>query len=88
MSASACAAVPRDVDEVPVQGAGKCDAARAQSLVGQQASSALGADALRRTGATGLRWIPPDVAVTADYREDRLNIELDRSNRVTAVRCG
>jgi len=88
MSASACAAVPPDVDEVPVHGAGKCDAAGAQSLVGQQASSALGADALRRTGATGLRWIPPDVAVTTDYREDRLNIELDRSNRVTAVRCG
>jgi hypothetical protein len=88
VSASACAAVPPDVDEVPVHGVGKCDAARAQSLVGQQASSALGADALRTTGAAGLRWIPPGAAVTMDYREDRLNIELDRNNRVSALRCG
>jgi hypothetical protein len=88
MSASACAAVPSDMEEVPVHGAGKCDALKAQSLIGRQASSALGAEALRRTGATALRWIPIGSAVTMDYREDRLNIELNRNNRVSAVRCG
>jgi hypothetical protein len=88
LSASACAAVAPGAEEVPVHGAGKCDATRAQALTGQQASSALGAEALKMTGATRLRWIPIGTAVTMDYREDRLNIELNRNNRVTAIRCG
>ncbi len=88
MFATACAAVPPEAEEVPVHGGGNCDATRAKSLIGQQASGALGAEALRRTGATALRWIPIGTAVTMDYREDRLNIELNRNNRVTALRCG
>jgi hypothetical protein len=76
------------VEEVPVHGPGRCDAAGAKSLIGRAASAGLGAEALRLTGATALRWIAPGSAVTMDYREDRLNIELDGSNRVTAIRCG
>jgi hypothetical protein len=77
-------------EQVPVHGGtGRtCDAGRAQSLVDRQASSELGAEALRLSGAGTLRWIPPGAMVTMDYREDRLNIELDAQNRVTRVRCG
>lgn len=82
---SACVMTPADVEGVP---GGTCEAAAAQRLIGQTANAALGSDALRLTGASSLRWIPPGTAVTMDFRPDRLNIELDAQNRVTAIRCG
>ena len=84
-----CTAPEADVNEnVPVHGAGQCDASAAQDLVGRMARGDLGAEALARTGARTIRWIQPNSAVTMDYRMDRLNIELDGNNRVTAIRCG
>jgi hypothetical protein len=77
-------------EEVPVHGSTgrRCEAARAQGLVGREATSELGAEAMRLTGAGMLRWLRPDYVVTMEYREDRLNIELDARNRVRALRCG
>lgn len=90
MTMACTATPPPEDDHVPVHGDTGyiCDADPAQSLVGQVASSGLGARALELTGARSLRWIPPGTAVTMDYRPDRLNIELDAQNRVTALRCG
>ena len=92
MMIAGCAAVPPDVEpeEVPEKGAsGKtCEAAPAQHLIGRAATQELGAEAMRLTGAASLRWIPEGGMVTMDYRPDRLNIELDGSNRVKAIRCG
>lgn len=65
-----------------------CDAAPVQSLIGQTASQGLGAEAVRTSGARTIRWIPPGVAVTMDYRTDRLNIHLDAQNKVTKIDCG
>lgn len=81
---------PPPEEEVPVHGStGRvCDAAPAQSLVGREANADLGAEAMRLSGAGKLRWIPKGAMVTMDYREDRLNIELDENNRVTRIRCG
>ena len=77
-------------EKVPVHGesGARCDASRAQALVGRAASGNLGTEALRLTGSRSLRWIRPGDAVTMDYREDRLNIELDGQNRVARLRCG
>jgi hypothetical protein len=88
-----CATVPPAAaaeEEVPVRGetGRRCDASKAQGLVGRAASQELGAEALRLTGAGTLRWIPEGGVVTMDHREDRVNVELDRQNRVTKVRCG
>ena len=54
--------------------AGKCDASKAQALIGRSRSAETGAEALRLSGAKALRWIAPGTMVTMDYREDRLNI--------------
>jgi hypothetical protein len=90
---TACAPVPpaeTGEEQVPVHGSTgrRCDATRAQLLVGREASGELGAEAIRLSGAGTIRWIPAGSAVTMDYREDRLNVELDSRNQVTRVRCG
>ncbi|MEM8696646.1 MAG: I78 family peptidase inhibitor [Pseudomonadota bacterium] len=85
LSAAGCATV---TDEPPMAGAGSCDADASQALVGQMANQDLAAMAMRQSGAGVLRWIPPDSAVTMDFREDRLNISYDRGLIVTAIRCG
>lgn len=85
--AGACTATAAEND-VPEHGAGACNAAPVQDLVGRPATQELGADALRRSGARALRWIGPGQIVTMDYRTDRLNIDLDGRGRVKALRCG
>jgi hypothetical protein len=69
-------------------GGGKCDAAKAQALLGRAKSAGVGAEALRLSGATALRWIAPGTMVTMDYREDRLNLRVDPSGNVVKVDCG
>jgi hypothetical protein len=87
---AACATPPAaNGDEIQERGTGRrCDASKAQGLVGQPASQALGAEAVRLTGAGALRWISMGAMVTMDYREDRLNIHLDGENRVVKIACG
>ena len=88
---AACAAVPPAEEEVPVHGETpgyRCDAARAQHLIGRPADSNLGFEAQRLTGAAAVRWLRPGDIVTMDFRSDRLNIELDERHRVKALRCG
>lgn len=51
--------------------------------------SAQSAELLKsRSGSKTMRVIRPGMAVTMDYRVDRLNIELDARNIVTRVNCG
>ena len=91
LMASACMTPAQSEEAVPEHGSSpgfRCEAGKAQMLVGQAASGELGARALELTGARTIRWIQPGQMVTMDYRTDRLNIELDNRNRVTAIRCG
>ncbi len=88
---TACTPLPPAEEEtVPVHGetGRRCDAGRAQALVGRPATSELAVEAQRLTGAGTVRWIRPGDMVTMDYREDRLNIELDAQSRVKQLRCG
>ena len=85
----ACAAVPPEDEPREVGASGyRCDASGLADLVGRAATSELGGDALRRSGARTLRWIRPGDVVTMDYREDRLNVHLDGQNRVERFNCG
>ena len=88
--AAGCATTEGDEEQVPEHGAttGRCDAAKAQALVGRPATGELGTEALRLSGAGTLRWLRPGQVVTMEYRADRLNIELDAKNSVVAIRCG
>ena len=59
-----------------------CPADAYQSLVGAQLA------AVTLPSDLNARIIGPDTAVTMDYRSDRMNIELDESGWIVAVRCG
>jgi Peptidase inhibitor I78 family len=91
MIMAACTASASGGEEPPVpeRGTGRtCDASKAQALVGRIADEALGAEAMRLTGAGALRWVPMGAMVTMDYRPDRLNIHLGLKNEVTRIACG
>jgi len=88
----ACATVtpegqPPEEPQVPEHGAGTCNPAPAQDLIGRQRSDAVGAEAMRRSGAKTLRWIAPDSVYTQDLRQDRINIDVDARGRITRLRC-
>ncbi len=83
----ACATTTPEA-EIPDHGAGSCNAAPVQDLIGREATQALAADAQRRSGARRVRWLPPGAIVTMEFSPDRLNIEYDSRMRVTGLRCG
>lgn len=59
-----------------------CAAASYQGLVGQSGSVLRG-----MMLPAGSRVIGPNDAVTADYRADRLNVELDGNGRIGKIAC-
>lgn len=67
---------------------GDCRMAAAQFAVGRQADAPLQAEATRRAGAQTLRVLRPNQVMTMEFNAQRLNLEVDASNRVVAVRCG
>ncbi len=66
----------------------QCDDSKAQTAVGQTATQAVVDKIIADTGSRNARVIKPDHAVTMDYREDRVNINVDANNVITAVKCG
>lgn len=84
---SGCAATGAEPVEVPVAAAA-CNAAPAQSYVGQRATAELGQQVQRDTGARALRWLPPRTAVTMEYRADRVGVRYDEAMTVTGISCG
>ena len=61
----------------------KCGGVPILALMGQNVSQ------MPATGDWGtLRVIWPGMAVTEDYSESRLNVEVDAEGRIIAVHCG
>ena len=70
------------VETVATPAPSDCGADAYQSLVGANlAAVTLPAD-------LGARIIEPGMAVTMDYRPDRMNIEVEESGWIMAVYCG
>lgn len=65
-----------------------CDAKAGQWAVGNVADEALVAKVKADTGSERVRVIKPGMMVTMDYREDRVNLDVDKDNKVLTVRCG
>ena len=71
-----------------VKGDGRCDATPVSWAVGRKADEEVMKKVWRQSGAGLVRPIAPGQAVTRDFRADRVNVHIDRDNRITAVSCG
>lgn len=87
LAAAGCQADPLGGIKAPPAGT-KCTAEGLESLIGKKRSAATERAARLGSGASAIRWITPDMMVTMDYREDRLNIHLGTDGRIGSVRCG
>ena len=78
----------KGAETMPPPPSGKCVANGLGSLTGKTRSEAVTKEALRLSGAKNVRWIAPGMAVTMDYREDRLNLYLDGAGKIERISCG
>jgi hypothetical protein len=85
---AACAPVDAAPEPRVRELAGQCDASDVQGLIGQRATAEMGARLLRETGATVLRWGPPDSAMTMDYSPSRLTVSYNRAMTIERISCG
>ncbi len=83
-----CAATAAEENVLPAAGAGECRNEGLERFVGQTASAELGAEMLNASGARMLRWGAPGMAMTMDFRADRLTVSYDEKMAITAARCG
>lgn len=68
-------------------GSGGCSPEALARYTGLPANEATAARMKRETGRTALRWVRPGMAVTMDYREDRLTVYIDAANKVERASC-
>ncbi len=72
----------------PVAQDGPCRNEPVAGFVGQKVTAELGTQMLKLSGATMLRWGGPGMAMTMDFRADRLTVSYDDQMLVTSARCG
>lgn len=88
--ATACTSLQPDPGEPGARAAasGTCNADPVQWAIGEDATQPTMGRAWRESGAGLIRPIAPGQPITKDLRPDRLNVELDRENRITRLYCG
>jgi|GEM_PF-2219992 len=64
-----------------------CNADPVQWAIGRPATPQLAERLRREAGADTVRILPPDMAVTEEFRFGRLNIATDRSNVIVRLYC-
>ncbi len=80
LALGACAEMQKGM--APGTAAGACPAAEHQDWVGKSLGSVSG------QFPENTRLLLPGAAATMDFREDRTNVEVDKSDTVTKVFCG
>lgn len=85
---AACSTVSADPPIHGVTPGHKCQTAGTDQFVGQQGTSQTGAAIMRVSHAAVLRWAPPGVMLTMDFREDRVTVHLDPAGKITQIKCG
>jgi hypothetical protein len=66
----------------------KCEAGGLSTFIGRASGGETGAAIKRASHAAVLRWAPPGVMLTMDYREDRVTVYLGPDKKVTEIKCG
>lgn len=84
----ACSTAPAQTPVHGVTPGHKCQTAGTDQFIGRDGSAATGAAVMRASHAAVIRWAPPGVMLTMDYREDRVTIWLDSARKITQIKCG
>lgn len=87
LSTAACQPVPPKPLPAPAPERTACGAEKVGQFVGKTRTNAISNQVARLSGAKTIRWISPGMAVTMDYREDRLNVHLDDKGVIQSVGC-
>ena len=58
------------------------------AFAGREATSDVGAEILRVSGARTLQWVQPGMMVTMEFRADRVRVWLAPGNRIERAACG
>ncbi len=82
---SASAAEPQ---AKPEPGPDACRASKVAPWIGKAATPMVRSAVAAATRAKSIRWISPGMAVTADYRADRLDVSLDAKQVILKASCG
>ncbi|HEX7804444.1 MAG TPA: I78 family peptidase inhibitor [Pseudoxanthomonas sp.] len=72
----------------PPPAATACDDSQAQWAIGKKVTDAEVEQARKDSGAETARTLKPNQMVTMEFNANRLNLDLDDTGTVTAVRCG
>jgi len=91
LSLAACAGTGSDSPgsaSPPAMAQGPCKNDGLDRFTGQKATAELGAELLQASGAKTLRWGGPNMAMTMDFRPDRLTVGYDDQMVITSARCG
>jgi len=85
---AACSTAPAQTPIRGVTPGHKCEMVGTARFIGQPGTSATGAAIMRASHAAVLRWAPPGVMLTMDYREDRVTVHVGPDRKITQIRCG
>ena len=80
---AACVQAAPAPEHKPTYEGKSCGADGYQNLIGQSANLLAA-----MTFPAPMRVIRPGMAVTLDYLEQRLNITVDKNNKISSVYCG
>ena len=89
LALAACATPPpvHDGGPLPPEQAG-CNPEAAGGAIGHEATAAVVEQARIDAGARVARVLHPGQAVTMEYMEGRLNIDVNARNAIVGLRCG
>jgi hypothetical protein len=65
-----------------------CGFSLVQNYIGLRANDTVREEVTQRSGAGAVRWLTAGMAVTLEFRADRLNAVLDQDGVVVSLRCG
>jgi hypothetical protein len=88
LALAACAALPADGPAPAGPASDTCRSDPGQRFVGQRATAESGAAILSATRSREIRWIPPGVIVTMEYKFGRVTVSYDEEYRILRVSCG
>jgi hypothetical protein len=86
--ATASADPPPPIPEHGVTPGHICRLQGTERFVGRTGDDDVKAAILRASNAAVLRWAPPGVAMTMDYRTDRVTVYVTADRKITKISCG